>query len=218
MRRMAYAVAATLLLPMFGIATPARAGDAADAPRALVTGLSPDREVDAGFVRVLDDVFLARVHGLGVFDVISSDEIAILLDLDAQRQLMGCDDDGCLAELGGVLGAQYAISGSVSRLGDELSLTLRLFDVDRVRVMRRLSEPLSSDEIVASRQMAIAAERLLALPLSGPMPPPPAAPTPWHRNPWVWGGAGGVLATGAVVGAVFLLRPGPNLGTVILDG
>jgi hypothetical protein len=67
---------------------------------------------------------------LGVFKVITSEAIRSMLAFEKQKQMLGCTDAGCVAELGGALGADYLISGKVSRLaanaGVPESLTLEL--------------------------------------------------------------------------------------------
>jgi hypothetical protein len=53
---------------------------------------------------------------LGVFKVITSDAIRAMLAFEKQRQMLGCTDADCLAEVGGALGVDYLVSGKVSRL------------------------------------------------------------------------------------------------------
>lgn len=46
---------------------------------------------------------------------------------------MGCDQDGCMAQLAGAFGARYVIYGSIAVLGDLYVVQLTLFDGDQAR-------------------------------------------------------------------------------------
>ena len=61
----------------------------------------------------------SEVQRRGFFQVISQQDIATMLGLERQKQLMGCADDStsCLAELSGALGARFVMSGTLTRLG-----------------------------------------------------------------------------------------------------
>ena len=49
-------------------------------------------------------------------------DIDTLLQHTSNRQLLGCRDEGCLAELSNALGADYILHGSISKLGETLAL------------------------------------------------------------------------------------------------
>ncbi len=53
---------------------------------------------------------------MGVFRVITSEAIRSQLAFQKQQQMLGCSDANCITELGGALGADYVVSGKVSRL------------------------------------------------------------------------------------------------------
>jgi hypothetical protein len=58
----------------------------------------------------------AEVDRLGVFRVTTAEAIRDMLAFEKNRQMMGCADSGCIAEIGGALGVDYIISGKVSRI------------------------------------------------------------------------------------------------------
>ncbi|HET8539692.1 MAG TPA: PEGA domain-containing protein [Anaeromyxobacter sp.] len=53
---------------------------------------------------------------LGAFQVITSEAIRSMLAFEKQRQMLGCTEAGCFAEIGGALGADWLVSGKVTRL------------------------------------------------------------------------------------------------------
>jgi hypothetical protein len=102
--------AALLLLAAAGpaLAAPAR-------PRVAVIDLvanGASRELASAAAGVV----ATELDRLGAFKVITSDAIRDMLAFEKQRQMLGCTDQGCLSEIGGALGADYLVSGKVSRL------------------------------------------------------------------------------------------------------
>jgi hypothetical protein len=61
-------------------------------------------------------VVASELDRLGVFKVVTSDAIRDLLAFEKQRQMLGCAEASCLAEIGGALGVDWLVSGKVSRL------------------------------------------------------------------------------------------------------
>lgn len=67
------------------------------------------------------------------FDVLTRDDVKNAIAAEADRQSLGCAESSCLAELAGAMGARIVVYGSVGRLGDEMLMTLNLFDSDAAR-------------------------------------------------------------------------------------
>jgi len=74
----------------------------------------------------LTAVSLSRVPGL---NVLSGDDVSAAADVEAQRQMLGCSEASCLAEIAAALGADRMVHGRVGRLGETVVITLSLFDV-----------------------------------------------------------------------------------------
>ncbi len=75
---------------------------------------------------------------LGAFKVITSDAIRAMLALEKQKQMLGCTEASCLAEIGGALGVDYLVSGRVTALGgaggtQTFTLDLTLSSVKRAQ-------------------------------------------------------------------------------------
>ena len=67
---------------------------------------------------------LKKFKGLSV---ISRDEVQTMLRFEADKQMLKCTSDtSCLVEIGGALGVDYLVSGSVGRLGDAFVIILKL--------------------------------------------------------------------------------------------
>jgi len=81
-------------------------------------------------------IVAAEVAALG-HSVVSSSDINAMLSLEKQKELIGCTEVSCLAEIGGALGVEMMVNGSVGKLGDVFSLTLALVDTRKAEVRAR---------------------------------------------------------------------------------
>ncbi len=80
------------------------------------------RGVDGYVASSFTDLLCVELsHTKGIETRCKSD-IDTLLQHTSNRQLLGCRDDGCLAELSNALGADYILHGSISKLGGTLAL------------------------------------------------------------------------------------------------
>ncbi|MEK7703944.1 MAG: PEGA domain-containing protein [Myxococcota bacterium] len=79
------------------------------------------------------------LDGLGAFKAISTQEIQQLLSYQATKQMLGCDDVSCIAEIGGALGADYLVTGGITLVGDLYVTQLQLTRIADTRVESRVS-------------------------------------------------------------------------------
>src|SRR5690349_9579681 len=71
---------------------------------------------------------------LGPFKAISKQDIEQMLRLEQMKDAVGCGDVSCLAEIGGALGADYLVSGSLVDVGSGMYMTqLQLLNIKTSR-------------------------------------------------------------------------------------
>ncbi len=108
---------------------------------------------------------LKKFEGLGV---ISRDEIRTLLRFESEKQILQCTNDtSCLLEIGGALGVDYLVSGSVGRLGDAFVIALKLMDIGKAAVVSRVSESFQGAESHLPQALRFATWSLLGKPADG---------------------------------------------------
>jgi TolB-like protein len=145
---------------------------------------------------LLSEVALTEAASFRGFDTVGRSDIQSLLGLERQRQLLGCSEDAaCLAEIGGALGVDYLLVGSVGRIGALLRLDLKLVEARKARVVGRVGTSLDqqAEKLVEATQNGV---RALLHELSPAEPVArPSGPSRWPA--WVAIGAGGAaLAAG----------------------
>jgi hypothetical protein len=81
---------------------------------------------------VLPTEIRGRLPGV---QVISSGEIRSMLGLEKTKQALGCEDEGCMAEIGGALGVDEMISGKMGKVGRTLVIEVRRTAVRESRTL-----------------------------------------------------------------------------------
>ncbi len=143
--------------------------------------------------------------------VLARAELRAMVSVETERQLGGCDQDSCLAEVGAALGVNRAVMGSVSVVDDALVLTLRLVDLSQARVEARESDSSRGDAIAFARYLA---RRLLLGDDAGERPKEPVAKdapdSVWRTLAWTGLGVGAGLAvvSGLLGGATLAVAQG----------
>jgi hypothetical protein len=92
-------------------------------------------------VAVFDAALAGELRKRPGVSVLAESDLVALLGVEKKKEMIGgCTDQGCLAELGGALGAERVIHGSVGRVGSSLVVTLATLDAPRSRTVASVSE------------------------------------------------------------------------------
>lgn len=84
--------------------------------------------LDAKAADLYADYFAQHLASAGGIRVTTKTEVASLLGLERQKEMLGCADvnTSCLAELSGALGVEGVVVGSLGKLGSEYVSTLKI--------------------------------------------------------------------------------------------
>jgi hypothetical protein len=142
--------------------------------------LAPIGDVDRAAVALFGEALAGELRRRAGVSVLADSDVAALLGVEKRKQMLqGCSDTGCLAELGGALGADRVVHGTVGRVGASLLVNLSSLDAKRARSAASVSERLkgAGDEAFLDALPAMV-DRLLAEPAAparGPAAPKPPA-------------------------------------------
>jgi hypothetical protein len=94
--------------------------------------------------------------------VVSSQDLSVMLGLDRQRQLMGCTGGKCATELTSTLGVDALVTGDVARVsGERFQLNLRMLDAATGQRLRTYTKRVVGFEALLD-EMSKAAKILVA--------------------------------------------------------
>ncbi|MCC7380207.1 MAG: hypothetical protein IT384_00145 [Deltaproteobacteria bacterium] len=106
----------------------------------------------------LTQILTVEVKQVPGTKVIARDDIRAVLDLETQKELLGCgDSNSCLAEIGGALGVDYLVAGHVGRIAETHVVALRLIDPNTLEVRSRVTESFvgPEDQLVGALRFAV---------------------------------------------------------------
>ncbi len=112
-------------------------------------------------VAILANVLTNEFATASKYSVIGMEDINAMLGFERLKDAVGCADTTCAAEIGGALGVEYLLTGSVSILGEELLVQLTLMDVKHAKVLERAQSAVPDNENDYRRAMVVAVQRLL---------------------------------------------------------
>ena len=100
-----------------------------------------DAVVDENTASILTELVTGALGKEGRFEVLSSADVRRQVELEADKQSLGCDAKAtsCLAEIAGAMGAQLVVYGQLGALDDVVILSLNLFDSAQGRAVGRVA-------------------------------------------------------------------------------
>ncbi len=148
-----------------------------------VVRLTPRGGISEEMASLLTEALVAELRRQPGTTVMSDSDMAAALGLERQKQLLGCtDDSSCLTEIGGALGVDRLVHGSIGRVGESLVVNLTSIDPARSRAMASVSERLkgASDEIFLDALPGIAHQLIVEalVPQEAPKVEPAPEPKP----------------------------------------
>ncbi len=131
------------LLPLLAAAPAA----AQQAPRLYLQDIEP-KGVAPQVAAALTDLLELEIERGGLFEVVSQQDLRRLLKVNEQQMLLGLDEgwEERMAALARQVDAPYALAASVGEVGRATVLALRLLDVQRMEVVRRVNQTLVGDQ------------------------------------------------------------------------
>lgn len=123
---------------------------------------------------------LQKVEG---YRILSWDDVTRMLERTAVKQTPGCDDDRCVSEIGGALGAEFIVAGDIGLQGSRYMINIRLIDISKAETVNRVSRSVKGDVgMLADLMPEMAAELLFSDPPAPSSEPATSRPSPWPRN------------------------------------
>lgn len=111
-------------------------GYAQENPGVVVMDLKAVHEVEESLAAILNDSLVARLKATGKFgSILSGPDMRAMLNLEQQKQVLNCDEQSCLAEIGGALGVPYLVHANLGKVGAKFVLSVKVMDVNGAEVV-----------------------------------------------------------------------------------
>jgi hypothetical protein len=92
--------------------------------------------------QLLGDALAGELRRRPGISVLTQADVSALLGVEKTRQMLGCTDSGCMAEIAGSLGADRVVHGSLGRIGESLVVNVSSLDPRRAAAAASVSERL----------------------------------------------------------------------------
>lgn len=96
--------------------------------RLAVMSLKAQNPEQQAFAETISVEIRNEIHKLGLYEVVSQEDIDTLAERTATIQKLGCDDNQCLITFGNQLGSRFMIAGSMAKLKEKYHIGLRMLD------------------------------------------------------------------------------------------
>jgi hypothetical protein len=103
-------------------------------PRLAVLPIAAGDGVPPGTATAVAEALAGEIRRRAGLDVITQRDINALLTLERQKEMLGCQSDACMAELGGALGCDRLVAGDLAQVGESWLFSLKLVETARARV------------------------------------------------------------------------------------
>jgi len=114
---------------------------------------------------ILTEIVTTEAAERGTHQVVSSSDIGALLGFEKQKELAGCTEVTCMAEIGGALGVEFLLITDVAALGKTFVVNVKLLNIKQATVDGRVYETVKGEDDVLIETIKRAVTRLL-----GPTP------------------------------------------------
>jgi hypothetical protein len=89
--------------------------------------------ITSNVTAILTNSLISELSCFEGYIILERDQMQTILEEQGLQNSGLCDDNECLVEIGGLLGAQKMVTGSIGKLGKKYSLSLRIFDVQTAK-------------------------------------------------------------------------------------
>ncbi len=170
--------------------------------------------LDEKTAKLITSFITAELSQHETLEIISGEDMRRMMELEAEKQTVGCDDNNnCLAELAGALGADLVIYGELGKLGNQYMLQQSLFNTKAGKAMARISVQSESVDSIPGQlrpklrylvkdflpEDASDGGHAVAVQPTAPAAPDPVKAKPIPLTSWVLYGSGGL---GLIAGSV----------------
>ena len=136
-------------------------------PSAITLPLEGQR-VDEQTVGVLNQLLSGYLPQIQTHKIMTMEDVETMLGFEQKKQILECDTVSCLPEIGGALGVDEILRGTVGRLGDKIIIGFTRMNVRSATVENRVTIQIEDDESRYDEGLREALWKVFKLPLPTP--------------------------------------------------
>lgn len=164
-----------------------------------VLGLDAKGGVTPNEASTLADRLRTELVNIGVYDVLERGQMTTILQ-EQGFNLSGCVSSECAIEAGRLLGARLMVAGDVGKIGNTITMDVRMFDVTTGKIVRA-----PQHDFTGEISGLLGLIKIIAKQLAGQEPDTQKQEVKRDDEggfPWMWVGLGTLLVGGGVAALV----------------
>lgn len=99
----------------------------AEAPGLKVLVLEPTGDAPAGVKTAVRATLVTEIANLDDFNAVSTQELAAVMGVEAEKQALGCNESSCLTDVAGALNADLVVVTQISALAETFLISVSAF-------------------------------------------------------------------------------------------
>jgi len=117
-----------------------------------------DKGVSNSTASILTDNLISEFSKIIDYEIVEREQLETILKEQGLQNSGLCNNNECLVQIGGLLGAQKMVTGSIGQLGAVYSLSLRIFDIESAKTENSvtLNKKCSQEELFDLVEEAVA--------------------------------------------------------------
>src|SRR5690606_27319445 len=93
--------------------------------------------------------------------VVAGRDIQAMLGFEREKDVLGCTDASCLAEIGGALGVDRILAGHIGMVGETYVVNIKLINIRQATTEARVYETVSGKQDLLINTIRTSVHRLL---------------------------------------------------------
>ncbi len=118
-------------------------------------------------VEILSEAVVTATATIAPYEVVGQDDLNALLSFEKQKELLGCDDVKCFAEIGGALGVDVLLSMRVGLVDNEWVLASKVIDIRQAKALHRSTQFVKGDTATMLKSVPQVVAGLFGAPAAG---------------------------------------------------
>jgi len=102
--------------------------------------------VDPNLLPTLTEILTVEVDKVGLYKVIAGRDIQAMLGFEKQKDILGCTDAACLAEIGGALGVDRLLVSQIGKVGNTYVVNIKLINIRLADTEGRAYETIKGEQ------------------------------------------------------------------------
>lgn len=117
--------------------------------------------IDPQLLPTLTEVLTAEIDALGAYKVIAGRDVNAMVGFERTKEVAGCTDAQCLAEIGGALGVDRVVSSQIGKVGNTYVVNIKLINIRQSETEGRVYETVRGETDALINTIRTSVQRLL---------------------------------------------------------